>query len=75
LIGSIRREVFKYVIILNERHLKRILASYVAYCHRFRTRQSRTMDCLEPWAAHSLDHGRGIAVPEMRDSIIIMSAR
>jgi putative transposase len=50
LIGSMRREVLHHVIILNERHLKRILASYVAYYHRFRTHLSLAMDCPEPRA-------------------------
>jgi hypothetical protein len=30
-IGSIRRECLDHIIIVNERHLRRVLASYVAY--------------------------------------------
>jgi hypothetical protein len=31
LIGSIRRDLLGYWIVLNERHLQRLLASYVSY--------------------------------------------
>jgi transposase InsO family protein len=65
LIGSMRREVLHHVIILNERHLKRILASYVAYYHCFRTHLSLAMDCPEPRPVHPPDRGRVIAVPEV----------
>ena len=37
LIGSMRRECFDYVIVLNERHLRRALAAYLVYYHRART--------------------------------------
>jgi putative transposase len=33
LIGSIRRECLDHVIILNERHLRRVLSSYFQYHH------------------------------------------
>ena len=44
LIGSVRRECLDHVIILNERHLRRVLARYVAYYHRARTHRSLTKD-------------------------------
>ena len=37
LIGSIRRECLDHIIVLNERHLRRILASYFDYYQRYRT--------------------------------------
>ena len=37
LIGSIRRECLNHVIVLNERHLRRILSSYFEYYHNDRT--------------------------------------
>ena len=40
IIGSIRRECLDYVIIPNEAHLHRILASYFEYYHESRTHQS-----------------------------------
>jgi putative transposase len=36
-IGSIRRECLDHVIILNQRHLRRMLRAYLAYYHRSRT--------------------------------------
>ena len=39
-IGSIRRECLEHVIILNEKHLSRILARYVDYYNRARTHLS-----------------------------------
>jgi putative transposase len=44
LIGSIRRECLNDMIILNEQHLKRVLHSYVAYYHHWRTHWSLEMD-------------------------------
>lgn len=37
LIGSIRRECLNHVLVLGERHLRRILTCYFAYYHRART--------------------------------------
>jgi putative transposase len=65
LIGSIRREVLNYIIILNERHLKRILVSYITYYHRWRTHLSFAMDCPEPRPIHLPARGKVIAVPEV----------
>jgi transposase InsO family protein len=45
LIGSIRRDVLDHVVVLNARHLQRVLAAYIAYYHRFRTHLSLEMDC------------------------------
>ena len=43
-IGCIRRELLDHVIILNERHLKRILSSYLDYYHPWRTHRSLDQD-------------------------------
>lgn len=40
LIGSIRHELLDQVVVLNERHLRRLLKTYVAYYNRWRTHQS-----------------------------------
>src|SRR5258706_11817627 len=37
LIGSIRRECLDHVIVLGERHLRRLLAAYLTYYHGTRT--------------------------------------
>jgi transposase InsO family protein len=49
-IGSIRRECLNDVIVRNEQHLKRLLGSYVAYYHHWRTHRSLEMDAPEPLA-------------------------
>ncbi len=36
-VGSCRRELLDHVIVLNERHLKRLLSEYVSYYHEDRT--------------------------------------
>ena len=43
-IGSLRRELLDHVIILNERHLKRLLSSYLDYYHSWRTHRSLGQD-------------------------------
>ena len=45
LVGSIRRECLDHVIVLNERHLRRILRGYFDYYHQWRTHQGLGMDC------------------------------
>src|ERR1019366_5932031 len=45
IIGSIRRECLNHVVIFDERHLRRILSSYVQYYHRTRTHLSLDKDC------------------------------
>jgi len=44
-IGSIRRECLDHVIILNERHLRRVLREYLDYYHRSRTHLGLEKDC------------------------------
>jgi len=44
LIGSIRRECLDHVIVLGERHLKRVLRSYASYYHTSRTHRSLNSD-------------------------------
>ena len=43
-IGSIRRELLDHVIVLNERHLKRLLSSYLDYYLPWRTHRSLARD-------------------------------
>lgn len=47
-IGSIRRECLDHVIILNERHLRRVLCDYLDYYHRSRTHLGLEKDCPVP---------------------------
>ncbi len=62
LIGSIRRECLDHVVVLNERHLQRILSSYLDYYHRWRVHQSLEMDCPARRAIHSIDRGRVVEI-------------
>jgi putative transposase len=48
LIGSIRRERLDHVIVLHERHLRRLLTEYFCYYHQWRTHQALEMDCPVP---------------------------
>lgn len=43
-IGSIRRDLLDHVIVLNERHLRRVLQAYFAYYHDWGTHRSLEMD-------------------------------
>ena len=43
-IGSLRRELLDHAIILNDRHLKRLLWSYMDYYHPWRTHRSLDQD-------------------------------
>jgi transposase InsO family protein len=53
-IGSVRRECLDHMIILGERHLKRILGSYAEYYHSVRTHLSLEKDT---------PHGRPVQSP------------
>jgi hypothetical protein len=65
LIGSIRRECLDHMIILHERHLKRLLTSYFAYYHRSRTHQSLDMDAPVPRPVQAPQLGPIREVPEV----------
>ncbi len=65
LIGSIRRECLDHVIVINERHLRRILRSYFAYYHKSRTHLS--LDRNSPLArkVDPPENGKVIAIPQV----------
>ena len=60
-IGSIRRECLDHVIVLNERHVRRILSSDFDYYHQTRTHLSLRKDCPEPRPAQPAGQGKIIA--------------
>ena len=64
-IGSIRRDVLDHVIVLGERHLRRVLRSYFDYYHHWRTHRSLLMDAPEPRAIQPPEMGRVIKMPEV----------
>jgi hypothetical protein len=57
-----RRECLDHIVVLNERHLKRVLTSYVAYYHHWRTHLSLAMDCPESRAVQAPELGEVIEV-------------
>jgi putative transposase len=64
LIGSIRRELLDQVIVLNERHLTRLLQSYLDYYHGYRTHRALDMDTPVPRPVQPPELGRVRAIPE-----------
>jgi transposase InsO family protein len=64
-IGSIRRECLDHIVIFNERHLRRVLSSYVDYYQRTRTHLSLDKDCPEPRSIQPRGVGRVIAIPQV----------
>jgi putative transposase len=65
-IGSIRRECLDQVVIFNERHLRRVLTSYVDYYHRTRTHLSLDKDCPNSRPIQPRRLGRVVAFPQVR---------
>jgi hypothetical protein len=63
--GRIRRDVLDHVIVLNERHLRRVLSGDIAYYHRFRTPLSLEMDCPHPRSVEPPALGQVMALPEV----------
>jgi len=64
LIGSIRRECLDHVVVLNERHLRRLLKKYLTYYHGSRTYLGLGKDAPEPRAVMS--QGKILAIPQVR---------
>jgi putative transposase len=62
-IGSIRRECLNHVIIVHQRHLRRILRAYLAYYHRSRTHLALAKDAPDRRAASSA--GTIVVTPEV----------
>jgi transposase InsO family protein len=63
LIGSIRRECLDHVVILSQRHLRRLLKSYFAYYHCSRTHLALAKDAPEPRVI--MGRGKIIAIPQV----------
>ena len=64
-IGSIRRECLDHVVVIGERHLRRILSTYVDYYNRTRTHLSLTKDSPEPRTVQRPSQGRVVSVPRV----------
>jgi len=64
-IGSIRRECLDHVIVVNERHLRRVLRSYVTYYAHSRTHLALGKDTPDGRAIDPVGPGRIVARPEV----------
>lgn len=64
-IGSIRRECLDHVIVVNEAHVRRILASYFAYYHESRTHLSLGRNAPTPRRVEHPSEGEVIAIPQV----------
>src|SRR5262249_40060255 len=63
LIGTLRRECFDHMVVLNKTHLRRLLRDYLAYYHRVRTHLALEKDSPEPRSVERPDRGRIVATP------------
>jgi len=70
-IGSIRHECLDYIVIFNERHLRRVVSTYIDYSHRTRTHLSLDKDCRT--RARSCHPGLGESSP-FRKSVACITA-
>ena len=64
-IGSIRRECLDHVIVLNDRHLKRILSAYFDYYHNCRTHLSLERNSPVPREVEPPSRGDVISIPQV----------
>jgi putative transposase len=63
-IGTLRRELLDHVIVMNERHLRRLLRRYLSeYYHGCRTHLSLDKDSPEPRAVEPPEVGEVIELP------------
>jgi putative transposase len=65
LIGSIRRECLNQVIVLGERHLRRLLTAYLTYYQGARTHLASEKDAPTPRRVQVPTEGRAVGFPEV----------
>ncbi len=65
LIGSIRRECLNHVLVLGERHLRRILTRYLGYYHQARTHLALDKDAPDVRPIELPMAGRIVQLPEV----------
>ena len=63
-IGSIRRECLEQVIVLDERHLRKLLGEYLEHYHRWRCHRSLDMDAPEHRRVQGPEHGDVVQAAE-----------
>jgi len=59
------RECLDHIIVLNERHLLRVLRSYASYYHSSRTHRSLHDDCPDPRPVEPPEMGDVFAIPQV----------
>jgi transposase InsO family protein len=64
-IGSIRRECLNHVVILNEKHLRRILAGYINYYNATRTHLSLNKDAPKGRVVQLPGKGKVVELPRV----------
>ncbi|MGH7318714.1 MAG: hypothetical protein ACRELA_03680 [Candidatus Rokuibacteriota bacterium] len=64
-IGSIRREWLRHVLILSEKHLRRVLTRYFAYYHRARTHLALEKDAPDVRLTDGPEVGTVVQLPEV----------
>ncbi len=62
-IGSLRRELLNHVLVLNERHLKRLISSYLDYYHPWRTHRSVEQDAPNGRRVRLTERGQVVEFP------------
>lgn len=75
LIGSIRRECLDHIIVLHERHLRRLLTDYFQYDHHWRTHRALDMDGPLPRPVQRPGDGSIREVPEVGGCITMMNGK
>jgi transposase InsO family protein len=65
IIGSIRRECLKHVIIFNERQFRQVLKSYATYYHEARTHLSLDKQSPVPRPIELPEQGQVVAIPHV----------
>jgi len=63
MIGSIRRECLDHVVVLSQRHLRKLLKSYFTYYHRSRTHLALAKDA--PEARGIMSRGEIVVIPQV----------
>jgi putative transposase len=64
-IGSIRRECLDHLVVIGERHLKRMLSEYMHYYNTTRTHLSLAKDAPEPRSVQPPSQGRVVEMPRV----------
>jgi putative transposase len=66
MIGTLRRELLDHAIILNERHLKRLLSSYLDYYHPWVTYRTSEQDAPEGRPVRTAEPDNVVEFPAFR---------